>query len=110
MVNRFQKVAERLKGKGQAEIKQTPLRMPKDLYEEYQQVCKDLGSNVNEFTVELIRLSLEEYKADKEKKKKKPSKAAQRNNDAMIDSDGKGLAGTDKVINSLTGNSKEKSK
>lgn len=73
MVNRFQKVAERLKGKGQAEIKQTPLRMPKDLYEEYQQVCKDLGSNVNEFTVELIRLSLEEYKADKEKKKKKPS-------------------------------------
>lgn len=106
MVNRFQKVAERLKGKGQAEIKQTPLRMPKDLYEEYQQVCKDLGSNVNEFTVELIRLSLEEYKADKEKKKK-PSKAAQRNNDAMIDSDGKGLEGTDKVINSLTGNSKK---
>jgi hypothetical protein len=74
MVNRFEKVAEILKKKEPEEIKQIPLRMKKSLYDQYAEIVKDLGSNVNEFTVALIESGLKEYKADQERIQRKKSK------------------------------------
>lgn len=64
-MNRSQEIMDRIneKKKEAISLKQIPLRLPEPLLNDYKKMLEDLGGpSINEFTVTMIELQVEEYK------------------------------------------------